>query len=216
MALKNRARTTSDKQKRRDVILNNAWELFKNSNGFMPNVSDIAAKSGFSKGTIYNYFETKEEIFMHLTIFKLKDWFDNVDLELKKYKALTSGQMAVIITGYLIENPLILKMISIIKAVLEENCVEKTIFETRMMISEFLNIGGEKIAEKLTDFNKEKAQETLLRIFAVISGLWQVLTFPPNVKNMLAESGAGVFNRDFVAVLNETVSILLTCGCKDS
>jgi AcrR family transcriptional regulator len=214
MALKNRARTSVDKQKRREVILNNAWELFRDSNGFIPNVSDIAEKSGFSKGTIYNYFETKEEIFMHLTIFKLKDWFENVDSELKKYSKLTADELSVILTGYLIENPLILKMISIIKAVLEENCVEKTIYETRMMISEFLNKGGEKIAEKLPGFNKKNAHETLLRIFAIISGLWQVLTFPPNVKNMLAESGAEIFKKDFVVSLNESVAILLKSGCK--
>ncbi|HEB61687.1 MAG TPA: TetR/AcrR family transcriptional regulator, partial [Bacteroidetes bacterium] len=50
------------RSKSREKILNAATELFA-ENGFnATSISDIAKKAGISKGLVYNYFKSKEEL----------------------------------------------------------------------------------------------------------------------------------------------------------
>lgn len=55
------------KEERRTVILNAAFECFSEKGYFMTTVDDIVEASGASKGAIYLYFKSKEEIFVSLT-----------------------------------------------------------------------------------------------------------------------------------------------------
>lgn len=48
---------------KRDLILDAMESLMKDDNGANCSVSDIAKKAGIGKGSIYYYFESKEEIF---------------------------------------------------------------------------------------------------------------------------------------------------------
>ena len=72
MGLQKRARSERDKQKRREKLLKTAWQLYKRNEGQMPTVLQIAAKAGLSKGTVYLYFKTKEEIFLQLYVHQLQ------------------------------------------------------------------------------------------------------------------------------------------------
>lgn len=66
-----RALAREDKQARRAVILSAARTLFNEGDGNLPTASQVAAASGLAKGTVYLYFQTKEEIFANLL---LKGW----------------------------------------------------------------------------------------------------------------------------------------------
>ena len=64
MAPKKRATTEADKQKKRDRLLKAAWFLYEKGDGQLPTVTRIARQARVSKGTVYLYFRTKEEIFL--------------------------------------------------------------------------------------------------------------------------------------------------------
>jgi AcrR family transcriptional regulator len=55
------------KEERRIAILNAAFECFSEKGYFITTVDDIVEASGASKGAIYLYFKSKEEIFISLT-----------------------------------------------------------------------------------------------------------------------------------------------------
>ena len=63
-----RAIDEADKARRRQTLLNSALELFLARPTELPSVQSIASRAGLAKGTVYLYFDTKEEIF--LTILK--------------------------------------------------------------------------------------------------------------------------------------------------
>lgn len=50
------------RQQSREVILTAALELFARNGFHNTSISQIAGKAGFSKGLIYNYFESKEQL----------------------------------------------------------------------------------------------------------------------------------------------------------
>jgi AcrR family transcriptional regulator len=60
------AHAKEDKEARRDDILGAALALFLKDTRRLPPVAAIAAEAGLAKGTVYIYFETKEQIFASL------------------------------------------------------------------------------------------------------------------------------------------------------
>lgn len=54
------------KEKRKDDILQAALECFSTKGYYASTVDDIVSASGLSKGAVYNYFKSKEEIFLSL------------------------------------------------------------------------------------------------------------------------------------------------------
>jgi AcrR family transcriptional regulator len=51
------------REERREQILDAALEVFSRTGYHVTNVSDVAAQAGVSQGTIYWYFESKDELF---------------------------------------------------------------------------------------------------------------------------------------------------------
>ena len=50
------------REKRKKEILDTALELFANEGFYATSISKIAAKAGISKGLLYNYFDSKEDL----------------------------------------------------------------------------------------------------------------------------------------------------------
>jgi len=58
--------TETKKELRKQIILKSAMELFSSKGFVRTSMDDIVKHSGISKGGIYVYFRTKEDIFLHL------------------------------------------------------------------------------------------------------------------------------------------------------
>jgi AcrR family transcriptional regulator len=65
------------KEERRRQILDAALEVFAQKGYSAANVSDVAARAGVSQGTIYWYFDSKEELFTAA----IRTLFDSLDQE---------------------------------------------------------------------------------------------------------------------------------------
>lgn len=61
------------KEVRKDQILMTALELFGSKGYQNTSISDITQKANLSKGSLYNYFESKEELLNEVVVFAFKD-----------------------------------------------------------------------------------------------------------------------------------------------
>lgn len=69
-----RARSASEKARRRSEILHAAERLWEHSNYADLSMSHVAKEAKLAKGTLYLYFDTKEELFLALLSEKVHDW----------------------------------------------------------------------------------------------------------------------------------------------
>ena len=218
MGLKKRAISEKDKKKRKEKILKTAWNLFKKTDGQLPTVSVIAQQSGLSKGTFYLYFKTKEEIFLQLYLHKLQEWHESVADQVNKCpENISEVEFAEIITDYVIQNPLLLKMGSLVRGVLEENTDEKVIVETKMQIAQLLARCGQLTCQNFSGVTLNQAIQIHLRIYALIFGLWQITSSPKNIRNLLKKKQIHAFEPDFHDIVVESVATFLkgalSCTC---
>jgi AcrR family transcriptional regulator len=64
---------------RREQIMNAALELFAQEGYTNCSISQLAAYTGISKGLMYNYFDSKEELLKAIIIDGISDFMDNFD-----------------------------------------------------------------------------------------------------------------------------------------
>ena len=70
---------------REQQILECAEKVFSTSGYYESQVSDIVAIAHIAKGTIYQYFTTKEEIFIRLLDKYIQEWEESVALDINDY-----------------------------------------------------------------------------------------------------------------------------------
>ncbi len=76
--MRTRARNTLNKENKKNLILDTAKELFLSNTSAIPTASSIAKSSSMTKGNLYTYFQSKEELFYNLLFEEYKRWFDEV------------------------------------------------------------------------------------------------------------------------------------------
>lgn len=69
---------SKDKNSKRDLILDAAYDLFIDKGYWDTKIIDIADAAGIGKGTVYEYFESKDAIFFELFKTKVASGYDNL------------------------------------------------------------------------------------------------------------------------------------------
>jgi len=68
------------RQEKTKLILDTALELFAEKGFHQTSISDITRKAGISKGLLYNYFESKDEVLKSIIQTGYDTAYDNLDL----------------------------------------------------------------------------------------------------------------------------------------
>jgi len=71
------------KEKRIKQILTAATDIFARNGFHKASVNDIAKKAGVAKGTVYIYFESKEELFMNLLEYGFNRFIKKIEVAVK-------------------------------------------------------------------------------------------------------------------------------------
>ena len=106
---------------RREEIINACEKLYQTMSFKEITIKQIGEVTSFSRTSIYNYFETKEEIFLALLTREYKMWVEQLKDVLEKYEKLTVEELAGIIADSLEKRWQLLKILSMNHYDLEEN-----------------------------------------------------------------------------------------------
>ena len=107
-----------------EAILNAAFEVFR-ENGFTnTSMKDIAVKAGLGKGTLYEYFQNKEDLFIQVVKIKTNYFFNDINRRISEKITLR-------------------EILNEIIKFTQETIEESKFFFKFMMFGEFLEISGE-------------------------------------------------------------------------
>lgn len=78
--------TEKDKANKKNFIIDKAYELFETREFHEITMNDIAKNCGMAKGTLFNYFETKETLFSEMLYKEYTKWGIHEIKQLKEHK----------------------------------------------------------------------------------------------------------------------------------
>lgn len=97
---------------RREEIINACKELYKTMCFKEITIKEIANFTSFTRPSIYNYFETKEEIFLAILQKEYELWVEELDSARNDHDAMTNEQLAELLASSLENRALLLKLMS--------------------------------------------------------------------------------------------------------
>ncbi|MCR4633639.1 MAG: TetR/AcrR family transcriptional regulator [Erysipelotrichaceae bacterium] len=106
---------------RRNEIIRACEKLYQTMSFKQITLKEIGNETSFSRPTIYNYFETKEEIFLALFEEEYDRWNEELETIVKENKKLNKEEIADKIASSLSRRPQLLKLLSMNNYDMEEN-----------------------------------------------------------------------------------------------
>src|SRR6266568_4909739 len=119
--MKVRARNEEDKLERRQAILDAGLELWNETSYADFTMSAVAEKAGVVKGTLYLYFETKEQLFLALISDMMGDYFDDVAVRLEEGRRWTKSRVVQALTDALDGREAFTRLLTTLGSICEHN-----------------------------------------------------------------------------------------------
>ena len=210
MPKKPNAVTAEAKQQRRQDYLNTARALFLQQHS-LPSVAALAAEAGLAKGTVYRYFQSKEQIFIALLSDDFSQLFAGLAQlidELPVQPKDAAGHFAAGYTALLQQSDSLLPLMAMLTAVLEQKLPQAELLSFKQQLAEALQALGQRLATRLIGVTTEQAAQLLLHSYALTLWLYQATCLPDAVQQMLQQAGLQALKRDFNAELPTALSAL--------
>ncbi len=116
-----RARTNEQINARKKEIIIAAAKLFDEGGIDEVQFKAIGEMTPFARSTIYNYYETKEEILLDLLTEDISDWIYDVNKFTSQYDDLSREDFCLKLMGTFEENYRLTKLLSLLYLTLEKN-----------------------------------------------------------------------------------------------
>jgi AcrR family transcriptional regulator len=181
-----RARRPEQKEERRAAILDAARALARDRPVRDITLTDIAAEVGMAKSAVLRYFETREEVYLHLLAEEWQSYVVAAEERLRKAPATPAGVAGAIAATYA-ERPLFCDLTGEMPAALERNVSAATAVHFKTASMTAVAQLGAVVAERLPKLGEHRAQTLVGNAALFVGGLWDSCNPPPEVVAQLPE-----------------------------
>lgn len=162
--------TREPAQVREEEILNACEKLYEKKNFRDVTIKDISAETSFSRPSIYNYFQTKEEIFLKLFEKEYLLWCS--DLEKIGEENTSAVVLPEKIAKSLEKRALMLRLLSVNLYDMEENSRIERLVEFKKAYYASVEAFDVLLQKALPDQSEQERRETLVAAFEFIHGVY--------------------------------------------
>ncbi|MDG4783541.1 TetR family transcriptional regulator [Micromonospora sp. WMMD961] len=173
-----RARRPEHKEQRREAILAAARLLGARDGVRSVSLTDIATEVGIHKSAILRYFETREEIYLHLTAAGWSSWSDAVRAELDGAHEVAPERLAAILATTLAERPLFCELLSHVSLNLERHVSAEAVHAFKLTGLAAVDDISAQAAGALPPLGQHGARDLVTTVTALAAALWQA-AHPP-------------------------------------
>lgn len=206
-----RARKPEDKSARRELILKQCFELFQRQELDSISMQALAQKSGLAKGTLYLYFQTKEEIFLECTRLSFQSWIERLEKKLQESnRRYSASQLSELLIETLKSESELARFLSHLHLILEKNISEKAASDFKLGLKAQLLQLSQLIENRTSALtNLDLAFSFLMKAYSLLVGLYQVCNPHPRIQKVLENPELSIFRMDFYQQLQEGLLFLL-------
>ena len=159
-------------QTRKNEIVSACEKLFQNISFREITIKEIAEETSFTRPSIYNYFETKEEIFLALFQKEYEAFAGELDLLCQRDDALSLDELASALAQALAKRAMLLKLLSMNLYDMEENSRLDRLVEFKTAYKEFINAVDRCLRKFCPTLGEERRQVFLYSFLPFMFGLY--------------------------------------------
>ena len=175
-------------QKREEII--NACEQLYSAMSFREiTLKEIGSITSFSRPTIYNYFETKEELFLALFKREYDRWNEQLTAILEENDQLTKAQLADRIAQSLADRPQLLKLLSMNNFDMEANSRQELLTSFKQSYGGSMRRMTMLLTKFCPDMSVTDIQNFIYTFFPFMFGIYPYTAVTENQKKAMKEAG---------------------------
>ena len=190
---------------RKEEIINACEKLYQTMSFKDITLKEIGKETSFSRTSIYNYFQTKEEIFLALLKREYDQWIKQLNEAMESKDNMTDDEIADVIAKTLDEHRQLLKIMSMNHYDLEDNSRMELLVEFKVSYGNALKTVMAMLAKFRKDMDIEKRQEFVYSFFPFMFGIYPYTVVTEKQKEAMKLAGvdytySSLYNLTFVAV----------------
>jgi len=156
---------------RREEIINACEELYKTTSFNDISIKLISEKTTFSRPSIYNYFNTKEEIFLALVTKEYYRWIEDLNRIYIKDK-LSKEDFADELAHSLEKRLNLLKLLSVNMYEMEENSKIECVTDFKIAYGKTIEIVRNCLTKFFKDMNDKEVEKFIYTFFPFMIGIY--------------------------------------------
>lgn len=157
---------------RREEIINACEELYKKENFKDITLKQIGEKTTFSRTSIYNYFQTKEEIFLALFQREYEKWIEDLNKIYEKNERLMIEELANKLAHTIEKRPTLLKLLAMNLYDMEDNSKMEALVEFKQAYGNSIKAVKRCLDKFVTNMNEEEKTKFIFSFFPFMYGIY--------------------------------------------
>lgn len=174
---------------RKEEIIQACAKLYETMSFREITIKEIGAETSFTRTSIYNYFETKEEIFLALLQKEYELWTAALDAAMEKESALTRDQLAQTLARTLTDRPRLLRLLSMNLYDMEANSRPVRLAEFKVAFGASLQAVDRLLQKNLPEMDADARQRFLYAFFPFIYGIYPYTSVTEKQKKAMEQVG---------------------------
>ena len=174
---------------KREEIINACEQLYRTMSFREITLKEIGSITSFSRPTIYNYFETKEEIFLALFKREYDRWNEQLSAIHDHNEQLTKAQLAEQIAQSLAERQQLLKLLSMNNYDMEANSRQEMLASFKQSYGESLHRVRMLLERFCPDMSVRDIQNFIYTFFPFMFGIYPYTAVTEKQKTAMEEAG---------------------------
>ena len=198
--------TSEQIAQKREEIVNACEQLYQTMSFREITLKEIGNITSFSRPTIYNYFETKEEIFLALFQREYDRWNEDLSAILEENEQLTKGELSEKIAASLANRTQLLKLLAMNNYDMEANSRQELLTAFKKSYGRSMHLMCMLLEKFCPDMRVTDIQNFIYTFFPFMFGIYPYTEVTEKQKTAMKEAG---INYVYQTVYELTYSCLI-------
>lgn len=191
---------------RKAEIINACAQLYETRNFKEITLKEIGEKTSFTRTSIYNYFQTKEEIFLALLQQEYEKWIDDLNEMLQNNETMSAEQFAHGLARSLEKREQLLKLMSMNHYDMESNSRMENLVAFKTVYGNSMRAVTCCLKKFFPRMTTQDVQEFIYAFFPFLFGVYPYTVVTDKQKEAMERANA---NYVFLSIYEITKSIVL-------
>ncbi len=174
---------------RREEIINACEKLYRTMSFKEITIKEIGGATSFTRTSIYNYFQTKEEIFLALIEREYNLWCDDLEKTMRENEAMTKDELADALARSLEKRPQLLKLLSMNHYDMEENSSLDRLTDMKVAYNRSICTVREFVKKYFPQLTDEQLHEFIYLFFPFMFGIYPYAVVTDKQQQAMKDAG---------------------------